>query len=80
MWNIKSDNGVTDFAVGLNIVSRIFSNFIADTLYTLIIKDFFDLNAEQPEELHMLVDNIKRLNEQQLESISLIIKDLANNK
>lgn len=39
--------------------------------------EFFDLDAEDPARLKELVANLKRLNDEQLESVSAIVKSLA---
>lgn len=40
-------------------------------------REFFDMDSEQPEELRDLVNNLKRLDELQLKSISSIVEGLA---
>ena len=40
-------------------------------------KEFFDIDASDPQELSELIENLKLLNEEQLHSISTIIRDLA---
>lgn len=37
---------------------------------------FFDINSQQPEQLRNLVDNLKRLDSQQLMNISSIVEGL----
>jgi len=39
-------------------------------------KEFFDIDSEQPKELHTLINNLKKLNERQLKNISEIVEDL----
>ena len=39
-------------------------------------KEFFDTDSEQPKELHILINNLKKLNERQLKNISEIVEDL----
>lgn len=43
-------------------------------------KEFFDMDSEQPEELRNLVDNLKLLDAQQLQSIAAIVKGLVGTK
>lgn len=38
--------------------------------------EFFDESSEQPEELRRLMENMKKLNKQQLKNISEIVEDL----
>lgn len=40
-------------------------------------KDFFDISSKQPTEIRCLLDNIKKLNKDQLSHISAIVEDLA---
>lgn len=40
-------------------------------------KDFFDTSSEQPTEIQHLIDNIKKLDKNQLLHISAIVKDLS---
>lgn len=55
------------------------SNFfyICDYL-SISPQEFFDTDIEFPEQLHALTDDLKRLNEKQLEHISAIVKDLIH--
>lgn len=39
--------------------------------------DFFDLDSKNPEKLQSLIENLKKLNDKQLESIAEIVKGLA---
>lgn len=39
-------------------------------------QEFFDINSQQPEQLRNLVDNLKRLDSQQLMNISSIVEGL----
>lgn len=41
-------------------------------------QEFFDFDSEQPELLSSVVENLKKLNKDQLHNISEIIEDLAN--
>lgn len=41
-------------------------------------RDFFESDCLAPQTMHILTDNLKKLNENQLENISSIVKDLAN--
>lgn len=43
-------------------------------------QDFFDTDAELPEQLHVLTNDLKMLNEIQLEHISALVKDLIQVK
>lgn len=43
-------------------------------------QDFFDTNVEFPEQLHVLTNDLKLLNEKQLEHISALVKDLIQIK
>ncbi len=43
-------------------------------------QDFFDLDAQEPEELQKIIQNLKKLNKKQLDSISAIVSDLTKNK
>ena len=40
--------------------------------------EFFDEENKMPEKLHIIVDDLKKLNPSQLESIAGIVKELAN--
>lgn len=40
-------------------------------------KDFFDYDSTQPEELQILINNLKKLNQKQLSNISSIVEDLV---
>ena len=40
--------------------------------------EFFDLDNKNPQELRGIISNLKRLTPKQLESISVIVNDLAN--
>ncbi len=42
--------------------------------------DFFDINSEYPNEMHTLIDNLKRLDKQQFDNISSIVEELVKNK
>lgn len=39
--------------------------------------DFFDLDSKNPEKLQSLIEDLKKLNDKQLESIAEIVKGLA---
>lgn len=39
--------------------------------------DFFDLDSKNPEKLQSLIDDLKKLDDKQLESIAEIVKGLA---
>lgn len=41
-------------------------------------KDFFDLDAKQPNELNQIYKNLKMLTPKQLSSIAVIVESLAN--
>lgn len=43
-------------------------------------KEFFDEDSEHPKELRILIDNLKRLDEQQFKNISGIVEGLVRNK
>lgn len=43
-------------------------------------QDFFDTDAESPEQLHVITNDLKMLNEIQLEHISALVKDLIQVK
>lgn len=43
-------------------------------------REFFDTDVELPEQLHALTNDLKRLNEKQLEHISALVKDLIQAK
>lgn len=53
--------------------------FICDYL-EITPKEFFDVEAEQPEELRKLTKNLKRLNRQQFKNIAEIVESLVSNK
>ena len=38
--------------------------------------DFFDLNTKNPTRLNELMDDLKRLNDKQLETIAFLVKDI----
>ena len=42
--------------------------------------DFFDINSEYPNEMHTLIDNLKKLDKQQFDNISSIVEELVKNK
>lgn len=42
--------------------------------------DFFDLNSEFPDKMHILIDNLKKLDERQFDNISSIVEELVKNK
>ena len=39
--------------------------------------EFFDLDSKNPEKLQSLIEDLKKLNDKQLESIAEIVKGLA---
>ena len=39
-------------------------------------KEFFDLDVEEPEKLRTLIDNLKQLDSQQLDTISILVNGL----
>lgn len=43
-------------------------------------QEFFDYTSDNPEELRLLVSNLKRLDSEQLKNISGIVKGLVNYK
>ena len=43
-------------------------------------QEFFDSDSDRPEELRILVKNLKRLDLKQFENISSIVNDLVRNK
>lgn len=53
--------------------------FICDYL-GITPKEFFDTDAEQPEELRKLVKNLKRLDRRQFKNIAEIVEGLVCNK
>ena len=53
--------------------------FICDYL-EITPKEFFDMDAEQPEELRKLTENLKRLDKRQFNNIAEIVESLVNNK
>ena len=40
--------------------------------------EFFDLDSENPERLRGIIEDLKHLNNQQLNTIATLVKDLAN--
>ena len=42
--------------------------------------EFFDTDSEQPEALRTLIENLKHLDENQLQHISAIVEDLTTKK
>ena len=40
--------------------------------------DFFDMNSEYPGKMHILIDNLKKLDERQFDNISSIVEELVN--
>ncbi len=40
--------------------------------------EFFDLDSENPERLRGIIEDLKHLNSQQLDTIASLVKDLAN--
>ena len=53
--------------------------FICDYL-GITPKEFFDTEAEQPEELRELIKNLKRLDRRQFKNIAEIVEGLVCNK
>ena len=53
--------------------------FICDYL-GITPMEFFDTDAEQPEELRKLTKNLKRLDKRQFRNIAEIVESLVNNK
>lgn len=49
--------------------------FICDFL-GITPKEFFDTDSKDPEELRTLTENLKKLDQNQLQNISSIVKDL----
>lgn len=43
-------------------------------------QEFFDIDSEQPEELRKLINNLKRLDSQQLKNIASIVEGLVSKK
>ena len=43
-------------------------------------RDFFDLDAQEPEELQIIIENLKKLDKKQLDSISTIVSELTKNR
>lgn len=43
-------------------------------------QEFFDMDSEQPEELRILVNNLKHLDSQQLKNIASIVEGLVKRK
>ena len=43
-------------------------------------QEFFDFDCEQPEELRIVTDNLKKLDGQQLKNISSIVEGLIRSK
>lgn len=43
-------------------------------------RDFFDLDAQEPEELQKIIENLKKLDKKQLDNISSIVSDLTKNR
>ena len=50
--------------------------FICEYL-TITPRDFFDLDSQEPEELKKIIENLKKLDKKQLDSISTIVSDLT---
>lgn len=53
--------------------------FICDYL-EITPKEFFDTEAEQPEELRKLIQNLKRLDKRQFKNVAEIVEGLVYNK
>lgn len=53
--------------------------FICDYL-DISPRDFFDMDAKNPEELNTLIQDLKQLDEQQLSNIASIVKGLLHQK
>jgi transcriptional regulator with XRE-family HTH domain len=43
-------------------------------------QEFFDMDSNQPEQLSTLTNNLKKLNQQQFESIALIVHSIVDKK
>mgnify|MGYP001775335376 CR=1 FL=1 len=41
-------------------------------------QEFFDMSNQSPEKLHILMEQLKKLNPEQLNAISIIVNDLSD--
>lgn len=41
-------------------------------------QEFFDMSNQSPEKLHVLMEQLKKLNPEQLNAISIIVNDLSD--
>ena len=52
--------------------------YICDYL-GITVSEFFDIDTKNPTKLNAIINDIKKLDDQQLESISILIKGLIKN-
>lgn len=43
-------------------------------------KDFFDIDERNPEKLIVLINNLKRLNDRQLEAVTVIVEEMIRDR
>ena len=70
---------INNIETGKSLPSMAAFFFICEYL-NITPQDFFDLDAQEPEELQKIIQNLKKLNKKQLDSISAIVSDLTKNK
>ena len=72
----QSENYINIIENGYSLPSMTAFFYICEYLH-VTPKDFFDTSSEQPTEIQHLIDNIKKLDKNQLLHISAIVEDLS---
>ena len=67
---------INNIASGKALPSMALFFYICDYL-NITPAEFFDLDSKNPEKLQSLIEDLKKLNDKQLESIAEIVKGLA---
>ena len=67
---------INNIETGKSLPSMTAFFYICEYLHVMP-KDFFDTSSEQPTEIQHLIDNIKKLDKNQLLHISAIVEDLS---
>ncbi|MBR1811800.1 MAG: helix-turn-helix transcriptional regulator [Clostridia bacterium] len=75
----QNENYINSIENGNSLPSMSAFFFICEYLQ-ITPSEFFDLSNSNPEKLRVLINDLKRLDDQQLESIATIVKGLANGK
>lgn len=67
---------INNIETGKSLPSMTAFFYICEYLH-ITPKDFFDMSSKQPTEIQHLIDNIKKLDKDQLLHISAIVEDLS---